>query len=933
MPEAAREPDHSRHSQPASRAKRAQMHAHARPDVFGHLKAIQKSAGNRAVSALIGEAGLPATTQPISVTRQPAPVPAQVQTPSPPTASDQGEAARLGALTVPLGDAQLREMLRLIYAKRGVAGLDEFILQVEDAVANKLDESGASDEVVAARRIKNELLDSGRLKLARDSTIDEAKAFADKFEIDAKQQMDTILASDEQATRSEALHYGLPVNFTDKPHDQPFTFTGSTTGESPGIGGLSEAARTLLRRREEIATLRVKQEMSIPPPGMDQADTAEMERLGNEIDDREVDYETLLDQYITTYPALARFTEDRQNLTGLRILADSTPAQVQEIVGREILQTLLNIRTVRQGLLPGGPVNIFKIPKMVALGKAAQGVSVGSFEARAVDDRVDKIMVVEQVTNIALGVLNLALAAAAPVTGGASLALAAGVSTATAIASTQQYLLDAAMAGSKLDRAKALCAGDPSLLWLAMDWVFAAIDLGTAAAAAGKLVKGYRPIAEAAHQAKGAQTASEVSEKLKQLETVATREGGEAFARKVVRDAERVGGVGGKTSELTADIKKVEAAADASKEALKAASTVTTETGHVHVTTSGQLFSCFNPCLDPRMRWARVLVDDADAMGKLERMERKAAESARGTMASRDIVAKEFATLDDQLARAGRRSLARQIANYLPTLAERFPILKTFALDVDAVERIVAKRTKSAIKGQLIEELGTLRGHQMIESGEIAARAGRKPELIAGHTLSERIINSRGHEQFLQFTDGVVGFRDGQVIDAVAVLEAKAGAFSASKLEAEFVSLEKISRADQRQLRIDAINEFRTANLKNERIADMSLEEIDRAFKKRIDDLVARNRITAAGQPARDMERILEGEIFETLPDGTRRKIILRGNRKTTKFIGITPSDVTVDAAGIKKRDKIDFEVEKLGIDAADAEVLVEEILQRAKGF
>jgi hypothetical protein len=334
------------------------------------------------------------------------------------------------------------------------------------------------------------------------------------------------------------------------------------------------------------------------------------------------------------------------------------------------------------------------------------------------------------------------------------------------------------------------------------------------------------------------------------------------------------------------------------------------------------------------MRWAKVLVHDPEAMGKLERLEQKAAEAARGTMPSRDVIAREFATLDEQLARSGLQGLARELAAWLPTLTERFPILKTLILDEDAIARIIAKRIKPQIKGQLVEELSAKRALGMIESGEIAAIAGKKPELIPGHTLSERIINSKGQEQFIQFTDGIVGVRNGNEIQLLEILEAKAGGFSASKLEAETVGLERLSRADQRQLRLDAIEEFKAGKQSTQQITELTAEQIDTQFKSQIDELVKRQRILGAGQPAKSMERFLGGgQIFERLPDGTRQRLILKGRKSTTQVRTFTPSNVTVDAEGISKRDLINVKSTTLAIDAEDIEKLAQEITTRARGL
>jgi hypothetical protein len=211
----------------------------------------------------------------------------------------------------------------------------------------------------------------------------------------------------------------------------------------------------------------------------------------------------------------------------------------------------------------------------------------------------------------------------------------------------------------------------------------------------------------------------------------------------------------------------------------------------------------------------------------------------------------------------------------------------------------------------------------------------------------------------VQFTDGIVGVRNGTEIEILAVLESKAGPKAAAKLEDESVRVgragsRKVSLAElsdnDRELRQTAIEDFRRANRSNERIADMSADEIDRKFRKQVCDRIwsdaEADRLKAGGQPERDMERALGGgQIYETLPDGSRQRINLHGSgggragRGSFQNIGFTPKDITVDEAGIRqsgtrtdkaKSDFLAFQHQPLDIDAQKVDALSEEFASRA---
>ena len=191
-----------------------------------------------------------------------------------------------------------------------------------------------------------------------------------------------------------------------------------------------------------------------------------------------------------------------------------------------------------------------------------------------------------------------------------------------------------------------------------------------------------------------------------------------------------------------AGVAEKEAQAVTSRAALEGSSEISTETGHVHVTEDGRLVSCFNPCMDPRNRWARTLADNGDLSHRLDEMETKAADGVRANAGkeARDALAREYATLDDALAAASTRTLAEGLVKGMNDLVARFPFLKAIASDESALARLVPKRSTNALKGQLLEELDAARVRTAIAAGDyadVAARAGRPVEHIAGNDIRE----------------------------------------------------------------------------------------------------------------------------------------------------------------------------------------------------
>jgi hypothetical protein len=166
------------------------------------------------------------------------------------------------------------------------------------------------------------------------------------------------------------------------------------------------------------------------------------------------------------------------------------------ILGGDVFQKLDNIATVRAAL-QGHKLDVWAADNLVRYTKMDLGVAPGSLEDRIVDQKVSDDQSEHMLRNIFIGTLAFALGLlAAPLSGGGSLAVAAGVAAtagSTALSGylafehLQEYRLEKAAHGTDFEKANAISSEDPSLFWLALDIVGFAVDIGVAAKAFGNL--------------------------------------------------------------------------------------------------------------------------------------------------------------------------------------------------------------------------------------------------------------------------------------------------------------------------------------------------------------------------------------------------------------------------------------------------------------
>jgi hypothetical protein len=749
------------------------------------------------------------------------------------------------------------------------------------------------------------------------------------FTTDGRVVLDDMLKDSETRAKAEGIKYGLTEEIieelvlVDPMSGMTDTQTWTKYGmpESPAARGMAAAAAQLLKRRNErITPLKSKlRELNTrwgsafapsggpfwppKPPGLEETEA--------NLKEEEQEYDGLAAELAGRYPIIGSFTKDKDDTSGLRRLAAGPSQEAAQLIGTQIAETLRNIKRVRDENTPDGEVNIYKLGKIVALTKARQSIADGSWQEKVIDEQVADAQETSILIDIALALLNLALVALAPATGGASLIVAAGLSTATAVIHAQEYMLEDAMAGSDVDKARALSQEDPSLFWLAVDIVGAVGDVGAGASAAAKLLRVWHSAAPAVRAVKAAGTAEEVAAARGQLK--AALEGQPELFARVAKSLDEEG----RLTKISKEIEAVERAADVAQAELKTGREAATAAGHVNVTPSGRVFSCTSPCTEIRARYSEVLASDEgkNMFATLKGIEDDAAKLAPGDDLGLEAVAKRAAALDDELAKVAIRARAQKIAAWLPTMAEAFPALKDNPLSVDAVIRIIKKTNSDHIKGQLLEELAGAKVEKMIAAGEKAGleklageRAGAALEYIGGH----RIKDARGK----QFTDGMLIIRDGDAIEIVAIFESKAGKSASRGLGAEYSSLkpdgsykslkelgagrpiEELTDGELAliEARRKAIQDLRGSSPKKYR--KLKIEQIDEAADAQGDIARVMDKMvkTEAGQAVQDIERAVS--VGLTIDDAAVK--VAKAGRKSTKVVGVLPTDVNAAAIEAK---------------------------------
>jgi predicted secreted Zn-dependent protease len=522
--------------------------------------------------------------------------------------------------------------------------------------------------------------------------------FLDDFTNQAKDNTRKTLDANEIETKKEAIRYGiteqqiehitsLPGGVSDNlPADGGGGGAGSSyietkydmDKESPAGKGLQVAAKVLLDRRSEITQLQSEQQSHIKMQrdefdpehkGMVAVPDDAYSAVSQKLEEKKKAYNDLREHLAGKFPVLDKFSDLNQDTNELQELVMKGPgSEMANLIAKKLADTIGKIATSRKGL-DDGQVNVWRLPKMVAITQAQLGLSADPVKMNLVESHV----IDEQpgmLEGVALMVLNLAALALAGPTGGLSLVAAAGVNAVVAAEHVQEYIVQDALTGSSLQKANALSQDEPSFVWLAVEIVGVAFDVGTVAAMTMKAFKTLAPLVKAA---KIAQEGEELEKSLQAVRNSAQEakvgEKAESIISKVkeLRKGEDVSlkaaGATEKEVEALKTVAKageIEAAGEVIGDAVKAGD------GTVKLTKNGHLYGCNSPCEILREKFAQTLAENENLAKELLELENRAKtasiEVLTGSEQGKRLaeqVKQDAAVLTNKLRAVDKSSIAR----------------------------------------------------------------------------------------------------------------------------------------------------------------------------------------------------------------------------------------------------------------------------------
>lgn len=175
-------------------------------------------------------------------------------------------------------------------------------------------------------------------------------------------------------------------------------------------------------------------------------------------------------------PLVAERSVDRQKLAGL------DAAGVQTYLTATIDKLTEEIRSARQEF-NDDPDRVFKLPDLIAGTMEAEGIGPNTIYGRIIKDYIEEQRLYHLLSELAKGILALALAALVPVGGwiaAAALVANAGLSVYQAYGAYKEY------AEEQRDYDLNFLSDEPSLFWVGVAIAGAALDLGVATSAVVK---------------------------------------------------------------------------------------------------------------------------------------------------------------------------------------------------------------------------------------------------------------------------------------------------------------------------------------------------------------------------------------------------------------------------------------------------------------
>ena len=397
----------------------------------------------------------------------------------------------------------VRHQLENYFAHKGVDLLDRFNLADDQF---KLGYTGSSldpttkipapdspEEAYRRRVVALTVAEIGLLKQQR-------AAFLDYFQRRANDTLGTMLDKSKEQIEADAKRYGASV--------KGWIFKDYSLAKNEETAGLADVAKQLQVKYQQY--MEVAQEMApmraeLPPGGPPNAAAADdykkrmeaIEAQQKKLEPIEADYGTTRKQAEGKHPILAAYQLDllaHDTPRHLAALASDTGEDRAKHIVTTINDKLENIKTV--GIKANeDKTRVWKLERVVGPAKKLPDMQSNSplnagMRDAVVSDKVLSVQIDEEFRAAAIGVVTMAvgLLAALP-SGGGSLAVAGAATAGAATAAVdvallgqavKDYQFESAASGSAYDKANAISQDDPSLFWLAMQFVLTSIGASMA---------------------------------------------------------------------------------------------------------------------------------------------------------------------------------------------------------------------------------------------------------------------------------------------------------------------------------------------------------------------------------------------------------------------------------------------------------------------
>jgi hypothetical protein len=765
----------------------------------------------------------------------------------------------------------IRELLKLMWARGGQSSVDQFadrfIFRMNIEYRSRTDPNDT--DAVLARLIRD------IVERDRKNVHTEAEQFLTCYEGQAREAAKGAVEESKERVAGELKHYygsfGLVQTIFGTENSRDFE------EDEASRKGLGIAAAGLSRRRKALISANAEYRAAV-------GDTTMLLEVREPIEQAHAraseDYEVFRSQVVAVFPILEAVSSpgihpwDNQDvepddvqgkqLETVAQLAHGFTKDAGLLVFQQIQDRVKNIAKVKEELEPGGEINLWQLPQLVAATSDLTGATGDTFHGKLVADKYRKENEAkpESWTKRLLDILEIGLYVAALFTEGATLIPALMLTTyragSRAYEHLKQYQVQKALHGVGFGPT-VLAVEEPSLYWLAADIALAFGEVGLSVVPAIKAFRALRPAARAARAAAASEEAILALENTAKQLTVA--ELGEAkasqFAAKVAADARAARAGAGRVAGMTAVEAEGFAQAEAQVTGAILAEVRTAGGQTIKVTARGRIFICSSPCQWLRERYAAQLAE-ATVKDRMVKLEAKAASAAAQTDRAEakrlaDEVAAETQALHRDLAYAEYRQtggtlsleafvnaervrlIAESTAHALPVLLTEARILEVLSrlfwrspelrlLSPGAVERVVraahavervgnAAVPKGAMRlavnwqdlgrGQLLEELASIRLRSLLQT------QGGAEALGLGHVADDVIFIEGSRitdEAGLKVSDGIVAaWRRGE-LEILAVAEAKSagGRRGVGGLTVSGAELDRMSTMDIMQVVVEA---------------------------------------------------------------------------------------------------------------------------------